>query len=660
MIRQLQNAGPTLKIILGALLVIICASMAITLIPGGIGNSLGFGAPPAGVLATIGDEKVTVAEVQREAHQMILRQFPRGGAQMATLMPFFAGQAAQQLIDEKAMVAEAHRLGLRTNDDELRDDLQHGQLGATLFPDGKFVGQEEYEQFIQRNNMTIPEFEALEKDYILIRKLQALVSGTVFVTDSQVRAEFERRDTKIKFNYAVITQGDILNSLHPTDEELKAYYDRNKASYNNSIPEKRQIKYVLVDSGKIAASTNVSDQDLLAYYDQHRDEYRVPEQVKVRHILIKTPLPTPGGKEDEKAVADARAKADDVLKQLKAGGDFAKLAEKYSEDPGTAKKGGELDWIGRGRTVPEFEKAAFSLPKGQISDLVKSSYGYHIIQVLDKQEAHVKSFAEVKSEISEKVKLQKSERATEAASNSLLSAARNDGLDKAAARGDQVITTDFVSHNDSLPGVGTSPQLMDAVFGEPDKSPPDVVQVPQGYVVFQLLAVRPPATPTFEEIRGRVEAEFKNQRAGILLQQKTQELADQAKAGHDLKKAAKELGATYRTSDPVAPDGQVPGIGSLAGPASAIFSLKQGEMSGPIVAGADGIVAELLERQIPTDQEFADKKAQIRESLVEAKQGEMFQLFVSNLRKEMEKNKQIKVNQEEMKNLTRQTAEEGS
>jgi len=168
--------------------------------------------------------------------------------------------------------------------------------------------------------------------------------------------------------------------------------------------------------------------------------------------------------------------------------------------------------------------------------------------------------------------------------------------DKAAARGDQVITTDFVSHNDSLPGVGTSPQLMDAVFGEPDKSPPDVVQVPQGYVVFQLLAVRPPATPTFEEIRGRVEAEFKNQRAGILLQQKTQELADQAKAGHDLKKAAKELGATYRTSDPVAPDGQVPGIGSLAGPASAIFSLKQGEMSGPIVAGADGIVAELIER----------------------------------------------------------------
>src|SRR5208283_126818 len=147
--------------------------------------------------------------------------------------------------------------------------------------------------------------------------------------------------------------------------ELKAFYDRNKAAYNNSIPEKRQIKYVLVDSSKIGAAIPVTEQDLQTYYDQHRDEYRVPDQVKVRHILIKTPLPGADGKEDEKGVADARAKAESVLKQVKAGGDFAKLAEQYSEDPGSAKNGGELGWIGRGRTVPEFEKAAFSLAKGQ-------------------------------------------------------------------------------------------------------------------------------------------------------------------------------------------------------------------------------------------------------------------------------------------------------
>jgi len=254
MIRQLQNAGPTVKIILGALLVLICASMAITLIPGGIGSSFGIGAPPAGVLASIGDQQVTVAEVQREARAMIRQQFPRGGAQASMLLPYFASQAAQQLINEKALVAEAHRMGLRVNDDELRDELQHGQLGAILFPDGKFAGQEEYENFVQRNDMTVPQFESLEKDFILVRKLRALVSTSAFVGDAEVHDEFNHRNTKVKFEYAVLTQADILKGLHPTDGELKAYYERSKANYNNSIPEKRQIKYVVVESAKIAAA----------------------------------------------------------------------------------------------------------------------------------------------------------------------------------------------------------------------------------------------------------------------------------------------------------------------------------------------------------------------------------------------------------------------
>jgi peptidyl-prolyl cis-trans isomerase D len=659
MIRTLQNAGPTLKIILGAMLVFICASMAITLIPG-FGSNIGIGGPPAGVLATIGDQTVTVPEVQRQARAMIQQQMPRGGPQAAMLMPYFAGQAAEQLINEKALVAEAHRMGLRASDDELRDELQHGELGATLFPNGKFIGQEEYENLLQQHDMTVPQFEAQEKEFILVRKLRALVSTSAFVGDAEVRDEFNQRNTKVKFEYAVITQADILKELHPTDEELKAFYERSKASYNNSIPEKRQIEYVVVDSAKLAAATTVTDQDLRTYYDQHREEYRVAEQVKVSHILIKTPLPAPGQKEDEKAAADARAKAEGVLKEVKAGGDFAKLAEKYSDDPGSAKNGGELGWIGRNRTVPEFEKAAFSLAKGQTSDLVKSSYGYHIIRVEDKQDAHLKTLAEVKSEIEQKVKQEKTAHATEAAANALLSLARTDGFDKAAtAKGQAAVTTDFFSKTDSLPGLSVNPQFMDAVFNEADKSPPDLVQVPQGYVVFQLLAIKPPATPTFDQIRSKVESEFKNQRAGFLSQQKAQELSDRAKAGHDLAKAAKDLGVTVMTSELVLPDGQVPGIGSLAS-ASAIFALKPGEISAPITVGGNGVVAQLLEKQSPTDQEFTEKKDGIRQSLLEEKQNDLFGLFVTNLRKDMEKSNRLKVNQEEMKNLTRQGGQEGS
>ena len=660
MIRLLQSAGPTLKIILGGMLLIICASMVITLIPG-YGSSLGIGTPSRGVVAKIGDEEVSVDEVQRQAKLMIRQQF-RNSPQAAMMLPYFAGQAAEQLINEKAIVAEAHRMGLRVSDDELREELQHGQLGATLFPDGKFIGQEEYQNFAQRNEMTVPQFEELEKNYIVVRKLRALVAGSAFVSDAEVREEFLHRSTKVKFDYAVLSQADILKGLHPTDQELKAYYDRNKATYNNSIPEKRQIQYAVIDSSKLGSAAEVTSQDLQAYYDQHRDEYRVPEQVKVSHILIKTPLPAPGAKEDEKAVDDVRKKADGVLKEVKAGGDFAKLAEKYSEDPGSAKSGGSLGWIGRGRTVPEFEKAAFSLPKGQTSDLVKSSYGFHIIRVEDKQDAHLKSFSEVKSEIEDKVKQAKIARASEAAANALLTQARTpDGLEKAAAaKGMRAITTDYFGRGESLPGLVSNPQLTDAIFSASEKAPPDAVQAGQNYVVFQLLGIRPPATPTFEEIRADVESKFKSERAALLLQQKTQELSDRAKAGHDLKKAARELGATVKASDWVLPDGQVPDVGSMSGAASVIFSLTPGQISTPITAGANGVVAQLVDRQLPTDQEFAEKKDQIRQSLLQTKQDDLFALFVSNLRKEMEKSNRIKVNQEELKNLTRQPLEQGS
>jgi peptidyl-prolyl cis-trans isomerase D len=657
MIRILQSAGPTLKIVLGALLVIICASMVITLIPGGFGTSLGIGGPGRGILATIGDEQVTVQEVQHEARLMFRQQFPRGGEQAAALMPIFNGQAAQQLISQKVLVAEAQRLGLRVTDAELSDELQHGPLSSMLFPDGKFIGQAEYENFAERADLTIPQFENLEKEYILIRKLRALVSGAAFVSDAEVRAEFDRRNTKVKFEYAVLSQADILKGLHPTEQELKAFYERNKANYTS--PEKRQIKYAIVHNVK-PEDVSVTPQELQAYYDEHRDEYRQSEQVKVSHILIKTPLPGPDGKVDEKAVEEARKKAEDVLKQVKAGGDFAKLAEKYSEDPGSAKNGGELGWIGRGRTVPEFEKVAFSLAKGQTSDLVKSSYGFHIIRVDDRQQAHVKLFAEVKDEIEGKVREQKANVASEGAANALANQARTDGLDKAAqAKGLQVVTTSFFSRAESLPGIGAPPELMDSIFGMAEKSPAEITQVPQGYVIFELLGIKAPGTLTFEEARATVETQFKSERASLLLQQKTQELSDRAKAEHDLKRAAKELGASMKTSELVLPDGQVPDVGSMSGAASSIFSLKPGEISGPINTGANGVVAQLLEKQLPTDQDYAAKKDQIRQTLLDAKQNEIFQMFASNVRKQMEKSRKLRINPDEMNNLTRRGGGEG-
>ena len=654
MIRFLQTPGPLKKVILGGMLLVICGAMVVTLIPGGLGSSLGLTGPGRGVIARVSGEEVTTLDVQRVARQMVQQQFPRGGAQASMLLPFFAQRAADQLINEKVALAEAQHLGLRATDADVRDELQHGRYAATFFPSGKFIGENEYQQLLQQHDLTVPVFEQGVKDEILFDKLRTLVAGSAAVSPVEVRKQFEKQSSKVKFEYAVLRKDDLLKGIHPSESELKAFYDRNKGSYNNSIPEKRQLKYVVIDTSSIAAQTPVSQQDLQAYYDQHRDDYRQPEQVNVRHILIKGPLPGPDGKVDQKAADEARKKAEDVLKQVKAGGNFADLARKFSEDPGSAKNGGSLGPIGRGRTVPEFEKAAFSLPKGGTSDLVQSSYGFHIIHVDDKQEAHLKSLEEVRAQIEPTLKQQKATQAAESQANGLLAQAKNQGLDKAAAaKGLHAVATDFVSRTDSLPGIGNAPQFMDAVFSAREKSPPDQAPLPQGFAIYEVLASKPVATPTFEEIRSRVENEFKNERSTSLLTQKTQELADRAKAGHDLKKAAKELGATVKTSDLVLPDGQVPDLGAMSGPPSVAFTLKPGEISGPVSSGSNGAVLAVLEKQEPSDQDFSSKKDQVRDALLQNKQAEAFGIFVTGLRDQMEKSGKIKINQDEMKGLTK-------
>jgi peptidyl-prolyl cis-trans isomerase D len=658
MIRFLQTPGPFQKYFLGGLLLVICVSMVWYLVPNG--STLGLGAPGAGIVATVSGEEIHTTEVRQQAQRMVQQQFPQGGAQASMLVPFFAQRAFDDLVNEKVLLIEARRMGLKATDDDLREYMHQGQLGQTLFPDGKFIGQDQYQDLVTRFGYTVPVFEELVKEEILVNKLRSLVVGSASVTDAEIRQQFEKGSTKVKFDYAVIKKDDIVKGLHPADAELRAYFNLNQKNYVNSIPEQRQLKYVVFDSDKMLAQTQVTPQDLKSYYDQHSDEFRTPEQVNVRHILIKSPLPGPDGKVDPKAMDAARAKAQDVLKQVKAGGNFADLAKKYSDDPGSAKNGGSLGFIGKGRTVPEFEKAAFSLPKGGTSDLVQSSYGFHIIHVDDKQDAHLKSMDEVKAQIEPLIKQQKAAQAAQTAAANLLKQAGASSIDKAAAaQGLQVVTTDFVTSHSVLPGVGADPKFTNAAFGQTANAPPDIVQLQQGYAIYQVIAVKPPSTPSFEEIRTHVEEAFKTERASSLLAQKTQELSDRAKADHDLKKAAKELGAEYKTSDFVAPDGQVPEIGSMTGPAAVAFTLKPGEISGPIASETSGAVLAVTDRQAPTDADFAAKKDQIREALMQQKQAEVFGLFLGNLREAADKSGKVKTNQKELDTLTKARPEEG-
>ena len=396
----------------------------------------------------------------------------------------------------------------------------------------------------------------------------------------------------------MLKQDDLRKGLHPTDEELKAFYEGHKTTYANSIPEKRKVKYAVVDTAKAEAGVQVTPDDLRAYYDQHRDQYRTPDQVKVSHILIKTPLPGPDGKVDEKGAAEAQRRAEDLLKQLKAGAKLEDLAKKYSEDPGSAKQGGSLGWIGKGQTVPEFEKAAFSLPKGQISDLVKSSYGFHIIRVDDKQDAHVKIAR--RSEGRNRADPETSESAANRAKKGrrLVEASPRQGSRRRCSNpGDSSHQFGLLRPQRHAAG----PWTRTAVHGRGIRCnrevSADMAPASQGIAVYQLLGIKLRFDTDLrrnpQQGRRRIQ---KRAAPTLLLSQKIQELSDRAKAEHDLKRAAKELGATFKTSDLVLPDGQVPEVGSMSGQAAVAFNMKPGEISGPINSGTDCSCAPVDEK----------------------------------------------------------------
>ncbi|HEY6305281.1 MAG TPA: peptidyl-prolyl cis-trans isomerase [Candidatus Angelobacter sp.] len=652
MIRFLQSGNKAAKYILGGFLIILAASMVTYLIPGFMNRADSAG--PSGVVASVAGEDIRADQVTKIAQQQLQAQrIPE--AYMSLVMPQAVQQAVQQLIQQQEIRYEAGRMGLKAYNSEVADEMQNGMLKQYFYPNGKWIGQQEYVSFLAQNHTTPEVFEAQVRDQVLARKLFGMITAGVSVTPAEVEQAYKDKNLKVKFQYAFLSLADIQKEIHPTEAELKAFYQSNLGRYQNSIPEKRQLRYFVLLDKDAESKVTVDVADIQRYYNSNLDQYRLPDRVKVRHILITTPPPGADGKADPKAVDDARAKAADILKQLKAGGDFAALAKKYSQDTLTSQNGGEVGWIQKGQfPSPEAEKAAFSQSKGQVSDLVQSPEGFEIIQTEDKEQARLKPLAEVKDDIEKVLKAQKASAILDQQATTVQDVAQKQGLDAAAKQaGATVVESNPVGRNDSLPGVGPAPEVMAAVFATEAKAPPQMERFSQGYLVYKVTKIVPPRTPSFEEIKERVTSDFKVERANDLLQKRAKEMADRAHAEHDLAKAAKEAGATLKTSELVGRTQAVPEIGSMSGAAGVAFSLKPGEISGPINVGGKMAVLAVTDRQEAsvTDPEFAQQRDALMEQLSERKRQQALDLFMSNLDTRLKNEHKLKIYKTELDRL---------
>src|SRR5580700_9209396 len=445
------------RILLGAVVLVLAGGMLLYLVPSMPGTG---DAASIDTVAKVGDESVTTDEVRQQLSEIEQRnQVPK------QLESLYAQQILKQLIFQKEIEYEAKRLGIHVSDQERADRIR--QFLPTAYNGDTFVGMDRYAAEAQgRFQMTVPVFEEQIRQGLLLEKFRKLVTDGISVGPNELQDEFRYKNEKIKLDYVLLKPEDLAAKINPDEAEIKAAYERNKAKY--LVPEKRVVRYALADVNQIRQNTQVSDDELKVQYQQDIQQYQVPNRVHVDHILLMTVGKTPA------EVEEIRQKAEDVLKQAKKGTNFEELAKKYSEDPGTKDKGGDLGWIIQGQTVAEFEKAAFSLPKASISDLVKTQYGFHILKIIDKESAHTKPFDEVKDSIRAPLLLTESDKQAGDVADKLSQAIRQSNkvsLDDLAKQYHLTVgETRPVAVTDPLIELGNSKEVKDAIFGQrPDE-----------------------------------------------------------------------------------------------------------------------------------------------------------------------------------------------
>ena len=645
MIRFLQKDSRLIKAVFIIIISVACITMVITLVPGIFQSSTDSGANYATIRGgnifsrIFGSSVVVTQQEVHSAAERIIQQ--RGWPQQA--LPFILPQAGQGLIQRAILLSEANRLGLQVGNDAVRKFLHTGPIGAAIFPNGKYIGDARYAELIEDNfGLSTDQFEAEIKKELEEARLRDLITGSVAVSDAEVKSNYIKSATKITFTYAVLSAETVAQTINPSDAELQKFFKAHSDLYATAIPETRSLQYLVVNGDNLPGGVPaVTDAEEQAFYSAHQSDFKVDEQVKVRHILIKVaPNATPA--ED----AAAKAKAQGILDQLKKdnGADFAALAKADSDDPGSKDLGGELGFIKRGVTVPAFENAAFALQPGQISGLVKTQFGYHIIQCEAKQAAHAQSFDEVKPKILATLTEQKEQGAEKTFADTLSGEASKNGLQAtASAHHLQLQTASNVAQTGFLPGVADASKLLTAAFSASKGAAPQIANTGDGFAIFQVQNITAAHAPDFATYKDHILSDYRTQQTPVLMAQKGTELADKAHSENSLAQAAKELGATIKTSDPVALDGQVPDIGALATAAPQLFSLNPGQISGPIHGDNTAVVAQITAKQGPTTDEIAQHLPQAKEALLDQNRQEAFAIFASNLVQEYQKQRRIAV-----------------
>ena len=598
-------------------------------------RSTGADAAAGETIANVAGHEITAGEFRRTYQAQLQAYRASYGGNMSEQLLKQLGidqQILQSLVDERAALAEAERLGIKASDEEVRQRI----FAMPAFQEnGNFIGEQRYQQLLrlQRPPLSTSDFEDTIRRTVAVEKLRATVTDWLSVGEKDLEQEYRRRNDKVKLAVVSFTADTFRKDVSATDADVASYFEAHKNDFK--VPEKRKIRYLLIDVEAMRAKVNVPPGDIDRAYNNNIEQYTTPEQVRASHILLKTE-----GK-DEAAV---KAKIEELLKQARGGADFAELARKNSEDEGSAKNGGDLDFFQRGRMVAEFDQAAFAMQPGQISDPVKTQYGYHIIKLVDKKPATTKTLAEVRQQLSDQLSYERAQaQAADLAQKLEREVSRPVDLDRVArANGLRVQESGLFARDEPIMGLGPAPEATARAFEIKQGEVSGSTRVTRGFVFLTLVAKQDPYIPKLEEVKDRVRDEVIKDKARTLSKQKAVEIAAKLKSAGDFEKAAKAAGLEAKTTELITRDSPIPDLGSAPAVEDAAFKLPVGAVSDAIATDTGSAVVKVLEKKETTPDEWKTAQERFRQELLTDRRNRFFTAYMAKAKQKMK----IDVNRE--------------
>ena len=630
-----RSREKSVRILLGALLVLVALSMLTYLIPSygtGVSNT------PDTVIATVGGDTITMLDMQKVIQDTLkARQLPPSA--VSTFIP----QMVQEAITERALAYQARQLGLQVSDADVAVTIR--QTIPNLFPDGKFVGKDAYAAMLAQQNLTIEQFESDLKRQILIHRLQDIaVEGTV-VTPQEIEAEYKKKNEKIKIQYVKLLSDKYKAEAAPSADDIQKYFQANAARF--TVPEKKNLTILIADQAKLMQTLTPTDNELQAMYNLNKQQFQTPERVQVVHILVNTQGKTPA--EDAKL----KAKADDLLKQVRAGANITELVKKYSDDPGKAQNNGEY-WVQQDSgMVPEFKAAAFRLKPGE-SDVVKTTYGYHVMKVLKHEAAHLKTFEEAKPDLTTQWRTQRVSNLMQQISDKAQAELQKDPThpEKVAAEFNmQLVQANAVAPDGTVPEIGVNADFNSSLVGLKQGEVSQPVALPGNKLALAVVTgIVPARAQTLDEAKDAIKDALTGTRLTHLVQEKATDLMSKAKSMGDLEKAAKSMGLEVKTSAEFGRTGTVEGLGTATYLQDG-FRTADGGLFGPIAIPDGEVVAKVVQHIAPDMSQLEAQRVQIRDDLKSQKARDRDTLFEAGVRDMLIKQGKLKVEQQALQKL---------